>query len=165
MTDITIWYLKMDSSEDLRQKTESYGMTVQESRVKQYQVNRFLYQLVGENWQWHDKLGWTENQWRDYAEHSSLRTWMARVDGSIAGYFELKQREGNVTEIAYFGLAPPFVGRGMGGYLLTEAINQAWQWTPTEKVIVNTCSLDHPSALSNYKSRGFSVYCEEKVNQ
>ncbi len=165
MTDVTVWYLQMQSPHHLNQKTESHGLSIDESKVKQFKVNRFLYQLVGEGWQWHDKLGWTEDQWRDYAEHDNLRTWIAKVDGSIAGYFELKKQQDNVTELAYFGLAPPFVGKGMGGYLLTEAVRQAWQWETTDRVIVNTCSLDHPSALSNYQARGFSIYCEEKVKQ
>ena len=165
MTEVTIWYLQMDSLNDLQRKTESNGLVIEESRVKQYRVNRFLYQLVGEDWQWHDKLDWNADRWREYSEHDSLRTWIAKYEGSIAGYFELKKREEDVTELAYFGLAPPFVGKGMGGYLLTEAVSQAWLWAPTAKVIVNTCSLDHPSALSNYQSRGFSIYREEKVEQ
>ncbi len=165
MAEVTIWYLKMDSPDDLRKKTESQGMSVEECKVKQFCVNRFLYQLVGEDWQWLDKLDWTADHWRDYAEHDNLRTWIARSEGSIAGYFELKKLENNITELAYFGLAPPFTGKGMGGYLLTEAVNQAWRWGPAESVIVNTCSLDHPSALANYQSRGFSIYREEKVSK
>jgi hypothetical protein len=30
-------------------------------------------------------------------------------------------------------------------------------------VIVNTCTLDHPSALGNYKKRGFVVYDEKTI--
>lgn len=165
MSEVTIWYLKMDSPADLRKKTESHGLCVEEAKVKQFRVNQFLYQLVGENWQWLDKLEWTTEQWREYSEHEDLRTWMARSQGSIAGYFELKKQPDNVTELAYFGLAPAFVGKGMGGYLLTEAVNQAWLWAPTDSVIVNTCSLDHPSALSNYQSRGFTIYREETIKQ
>ena len=167
MTDTTIWYLEMNAADDLQGKSDpdlQQRMVVEECRVKQFRVNQFLYQLVGEHWQWHDKLDWTAEQWQHYAERDDLRLWMARVEGSIAGYFELKKQADNVTELAYFGLSPAFVGKGFGGYLLTEAVSQAWMWAPTDRVIVNTCSLDHPSALSNYQSRGFLIYREEHVS-
>ena len=136
--------------------------TVQEACIKQYQVNRMLYQLIGERWQWNDKAAWSSAMWKDYAESDDLRTWTAVHQGSIAGYFELELIDSNTREIAYFGLADKFIGKGYGGYLLSEAIRQAWQWGEVQRVIVNTCSLDHPSALANYKARGFSVY-EEKL--
>ena len=62
-------------------------------------------------------------------------------------------------EIAYFGLLPEFIGRGLGGVLLTSAIETAWAWTPTpSRVWVHTCNRDHPSALANYQARGFEIY-------
>ena len=45
-------------------------------------------------------------------------------DDALAGYYELRRdREGGV-EIAYFGLLPEFIGRGLGGVLLTSAIEK-----------------------------------------
>ena len=48
------------------------------------------------------------------------------VSGAPAGYFELRRDRVGGTEIAYFGLLPEFTGRGLGGYLLTVAIERAW---------------------------------------
>ena len=62
------------------------------------------------------------------------------------------------VEIAYFGLAPRFIGKGFGGYLLSHAIKSAWAWEGTRRVWVHTCTLDHPTALQNYKARGLEVY-------
>ena len=131
---------------------------MREAVIKQWKVNRFLYDLIGEDWAWFDKHSWSVERWVEYAETDQLRTWIGYYQGSIAGYFELKKIDDKTTELAYFGLAPRFVGRGFGGYFLSQAINEAWQWPDTERVIVNTCSLDHPGALSNYKSRGFRIY-------
>ena len=39
----------------------------------------------------------------------------------------------------------------------SRAFSEAWAWEAS-RVTVNTCSLDHPGALSNYRSRGFDVY-------
>jgi GNAT superfamily N-acetyltransferase len=60
------------------------------------------------------------------------------------------------VEIAYFGLLPAFVGRGLGGYLLTVATERAWELAPP-RVWLHTSTLDHPAALPNYLKRGFVI--------
>ena len=52
------------------------------------------------------------------------------------------------VEIAFFGLLPQFIGKGLGGYLLSEAIRKAWD-LDASRVWVHTCTLDHPRALGN----------------
>ena len=64
------------------------------------------------------------------------------------------------VEIAYFGLAPAFIGRALGGPLLTRALQEAWKSGPA-RVWVHTCTLDHEAALANYKARGMSIYQTE----
>jgi GNAT superfamily N-acetyltransferase len=51
------------------------------------------------------------------------------------------------------------VGKGLGGGLLSAAIENAWG-AETNRVWVHTCSLDHPNALKNYQARGFQIYRE-----
>jgi GNAT superfamily N-acetyltransferase len=157
MTDITVYYLEMTSPDQHVAATSGNAPQVMESQVSQGKVNKFLYDLVGESWQWFDKKDWSAEQWERYAGADDLRTFIGFVDGSIAGYFELSKK-GSDTEIAYFGLAPAFTGRGIGGPFLSEAIHRAWAWPNTARVILNTCTLDHPSALGNYQKRGFVVY-------
>jgi len=86
-----------------------------------------------------------------------LETWVAYVLGRIAGYFELERQAGSAVEIAYFGLLPAFVGRGIGGHLLTGAIKRAWAMGAS-RVWVHTCTLDHPNALPNYRARGLKEF-------
>jgi GNAT superfamily N-acetyltransferase len=120
-------------------------------------LNRFLYAAVGGDWYWIDRLTWTHAQWQSYLDRNDLETWVAYVRGAPAGYFELEaQAEGNV-EIAYFGLLAQFIGQGLGGALLTAAIERAWEMG-ARRVWVHTCSLDHPSALPAYQARGFRVF-------
>ena len=161
MSAITTYYLEMMSSDSLNEKTDPKGATVLECKIKQFQFNKFLYQLVGSNWNWTDKLSWSDEQWKAFAEVDTLRTWVAYVKGSPAGYFELQQQKNKHVEIAYFGLAPKFIGQGVGGYLLSQAVKAAWAWDGTTRVWVHTCTLDHPNALQNYQSRGFEIYQEE----
>jgi GNAT superfamily N-acetyltransferase len=158
MATITTTYLEMRSADAFTPVDAPDGITVVECTIKQFQFNRFLYQLVGAAWQWVDKLAWSDAQWRAFAENDNLRTWVAYVGGSPAGYYELQQQDGGNVEIAYFGLAPPFIGKGFGGYLLSHAIRSAWDWKGTRRVWVHTCTLDHPRALDNYQARGLTVY-------
>ncbi|MBU2254958.1 MAG: GNAT family N-acetyltransferase [Gammaproteobacteria bacterium] len=160
MSTIT-YYLDMQHPEQIRAKPLPADLSVLECQLKQFQLNRFLYQLVGEPWQWTDKLSWTDAQWRELIEQPNHRTWVAYHQGAIAGYYELLRDVDGVVEILYFGLAEAFFGQGFGGPLLTHALQSAWAWPGTTKVWVHTCSLDHPSALANYQARGLRIYREE----
>lgn len=162
MSEVITYYLEMHSPADLVLKKTPKKLMILECEIKQFRLNRFLYQWVGEAWQWTGKLKWSDEVWQAYAENDNLRTWVAYVKGSPAGYYELQKQAGGDVEIAYFGLAPNFIGQGIGGALLAEAIQSAWGWEGTKRVWVHTCSLDHPSALQNYKSRGMKVYKIER---
>jgi len=160
---VTTWYLEMLSASDHRVVALPADLEVKEARIKQFQVNRFLYTLVGADWHWKYKLTWTEQDWKHYAESDKLRTWVAYNEGSIAGYFELQSQAENNVELVYFGLSPNAIsnGKGFGRSLLSFAIDRAWAHDNTKRVWLHTCTLDHPHALNNYKSRGFTVYKEE----
>ena len=157
MSSVTTTYLEMRDRSQLCPKTAGDPrFRVVEVTEKSGELNRSLYILVGEAWAWQDKLAWSSEEWKAYAESENLKTFIAYVDQQIAGYFELMIHEGTV-EIAYFGLAPDFIGKGFGGALLTQAIETAWRLDPS-RIWVHTCTLDHPAALQNYLSRGMSVY-------
>lgn len=159
---VTIWYLELDWRRwQQRQSKASADFIIHECCIKQFPLNRFLYQYVGAPWQWIDKLSWSDEQWRTYAENDDLRLWIGYYQGSPAGYFELQKYAAHV-EINYFGLAQPFIGKGFGSILLDAAIDAAGQWGGG-MVRVNTCSLDHPRALDHYQARGFTLYRDKTV--
>ncbi|WP_163834528.1 GNAT family N-acetyltransferase [Spartinivicinus ruber] len=156
----TIYYLEMKSSDQLNPvAAPALDVQVKKVEIPCWQLNRFLYQVVGEPWQWYEKLSWLEKQWRNYVERDELNTTLLYVSGTPAGYFELEQQEETV-ELKYFGLLPQFIGMKLGGYLLSEAITQAWQ-IASERVWVHTCTEDHPAAMANYQARGFQLYNTE----
>ena len=160
MPQVTTYYLEMKSPGALQGIEKPPGFEILEAEIKQYRFNRFLYQFIGEDWNWTDKISLSDEEWKKYAESENLRTWVAYFKGSISGYYELeKQADGNI-EVAYIGLAPNFIGMGFGGYLLSDAVKSAWAWEGAERVWVHTCSLDHESALHNYQARGFQIYRE-----
>ncbi|OHU90223.1 MULTISPECIES: GNAT family N-acetyltransferase [Pseudoalteromonas] len=155
------YYLEMLSEQAFTPSPIPAPLTITEVELAQPQFNQFLYALVGKQWQWTDKLSFSTEQWRSHIECNHIRTWVAYVQGAIAGYYELSMQNNGHVEIAYFGLTPDFIGKGYGGALLSHAINTAWSLTTTKRLWVHTCDLDHPSALKNYQSRGFSIYKTE----
>ncbi len=159
--EVTIYYLEMHSPDELNEKCAANGLIVTEAELDEFRFNRFLYQYVGESWQWTDKLKLSDSEWQEFVEDPQLRTWVGYYKGSIAGYFELKATDAGDTEILYFGLAPNFIGKGLGGYFLSQAIKNAWSIPGTRRVWVHTCNLDHPSALANYQARGLKLYKTE----
>jgi GNAT superfamily N-acetyltransferase len=135
------------------------------------EFGRFLYATVGGDWHWRDRLPWTREQWLAHLSRPRVETWVAYLQGTPAGYFELDGSSTSDVEIAYFGLMPGFLGRGLGGYLLTAALRQAWsladRWPAADvtRVWVHTCSLDAPGALPNYRARGLTVYRTEETEE
>jgi GNAT superfamily N-acetyltransferase len=160
----TVSYLEMRSPAALKPKHfPDPRFAVREATVKQWEFNRFLYLLVGREWHWNDKRGWSEAQWKAYAESENLQTFVAYYDGSVAGYFEMRPDKIGGVEIAILGMAPRFLGRGFGAALLTHALEAAWRHEPT-RVWLHTCSFDHPAALPNYQARGMTVYKVETTS-
>lgn len=165
MSEVTITYLEMRAAGDLRAKhCDDPKFEIRESVPPQWQVNRALYLSVGEAWSWTDKKAWTDEQWREYVGTGRLRTFVATYDGATAGYYELHSPKNTDVEISYFGLLPAFIGRGLGGALLTSAIEEAWRMNAS-RIWVHTCSLDHPASLRNYEARGMKIFKTEPVDK
>jgi GNAT superfamily N-acetyltransferase len=160
---IVTTYLEMHSPDQLRPKRCTDGrFHIQEKIERDWRFNRDLYLAVGQMWSWNDRRVWSDEQWKEYGLAPELRTFAAYYEHSLAGYYELRRDDGGGVEIAYFGLLPEFIGRGLGGPLLTSAIEEAWRPSPPiTRVWVHTCNLDHPAALSNYQARGMVIYRQE----
>ena len=166
MSPLVTTYLEMRSPEQLRPKRADTRFKVHQQKEPNWVFNRDLYFRVGEQWQWIDKRLWTDEQWKEYALALGLRSFAAYYDDALAGYYELREESepdgrNAAVEIAYFGLLPEFIGRGLGGALLTSALEEAWRLSP-ERVWVHTCNRDHPQALANYQARGMIVYKVEE---
>lgn len=114
-----------------------------------------MYRAVGGPWHWQDRLPWTPEDWQSEIHRDGVEVWLLAEGTESIGYAELELL-GNVVEIKYFGLTAVGVGRGLGGWLLTRAVQRAWE-LGAERVILNTCTLDGPAALPNYLARGFRL--------
>lgn len=155
---ITVSYLVMYAPEQLRRKPlGDPRLQIRPVIPPRWQFNQSMYCRIGADWSWQEKRGWNEAQWRAYAEAPGLHTFVASWAGEPAGYFELREDPHGGIEIVYFGLLRPFIGKGLGGAMLSSALEQAWRLGP-DRVWVHTSTLDHPAALSNYQARGLRIY-------
>lgn len=165
LTDVTIKFLEMTSPGELRPKRSSLeGVTVKRVPQPLPELNRFFYQAVGANYGWFERLGWSLGEWREYVEQPELETYVLAVTGIPAGYFELLHHANGDIEIKYFGLIGSYIGRGLGGHMLTAATEAAWG-AGAKRVILDTCSLDHPHAFDHYVARGFKLYRTDVVRK
>jgi GNAT superfamily N-acetyltransferase len=130
---------------------------------------RYLYTTVGAGYRWLDRLSWTDDDIRRYLDDPAVSLWVMTIGGEIAGYYEIRcdppsaehGRENDSVEIVYFGLMPAFTGRGLGAFMLTDAVDRAWS-LGARRVWLHTCTFDHPQAIPNYIARGFRVFRVEE---
>ena len=154
---IRTWHLEMTSPDRLR-PTEATPADVElrQAAACYPELAYFLYSAVGGDWYWIDRVAWSYDDWVEYLDGPSVEVWILLHRGTPAGYAELTGVGGDEVQIASFGLIPRFIGRGLGGWFLTQVIRRAWE-CGRGRVRVNTCSLDGPAALPNYRARGFEV--------
>ena len=155
---VTVRFLEMTGPAQLVAPTRPVrGLSVREVVPVDPALIRRFYLAVGERYAWVDRRPWTLAQWREWAGGRALTTLVAEADGKDAGFAVLDGQPDGDVELDYFGLLGEFTGRGYGSAFLYEATRRAWG-LGARRVHLNTCSLDHPSALSGYLARGFTVY-------
>ena len=153
------FYLEINSINELKSKrTLLDDFTLFEAEKNNFDLNKFFYKQIGKKHQWVDRLIWQDKNWIEYVSNKNLKTFILQKNNDFVGYFELLFNK-NECEIAYFGILEEFIGNGYGGFLLSEAIRIGFK--NANRIWVHTCSLDHPNAIENYKSRGMKVFKTE----
>ncbi len=122
---------------------------------------RYLYDTVGGPWLWYERRRLDDDTLAAIIHDPKIEIYVLYVGGVPAGYSELDLRSMPDIELAYFGLIPDFIGRGLGRYFLSWTIDQAWTLHHPRRLWVHTCSLDHPRALEAYQRAGFAPYRQE----
>jgi GNAT superfamily N-acetyltransferase len=122
---------------------------------------RYLYGTVGAAWMWYERLQMSDEALARVIQDEAVAVYVLYLDGVPAGYAELDSRVPDEVELAYFGLIPEFIGRGLGQYFLDWAVDRAWASEP-RRLWVHTCNFDHPGAIAVYQKAGFSPYLQER---
>lgn len=162
---VTTYYLEMSDPAQLCPATPpAQPCTLVRAEILTPELSRYFYTAVGGAWYWMMRLPWRYADWQMLLSSPGFETWYGVDRGAPVGYFELLPHPDGSVEIDSFGLLPHFIGRGLGGQLLTAAIARAWA-KGANRVTVHTCSLDSPHALRNYQARGFRLVREESVER
>ena len=151
----TITYLEMLSREELQPAASVEGFELLPIEPGDAALNRRFYDRI---WDWTGRKEWTGLDWQVHVERETLHTLVGRMGGEEIGFAELEVQPEAQVKFHYFGLLPEFVGRGLGGAMLTASIRYAWDLPGTRRVWLHTCSEDHEAALPNYERRGFHIY-------
>jgi GNAT superfamily N-acetyltransferase len=121
---------------------------------------RTLFRRVGARWLWFSRLVMDDADLTAIIHSPSVQVFAA-VDpaGVEVGMVELDFRHDGQCEIGYFALVPELTNKGLGRWLMAETLARAWV-PGVARVALNTCTLDHPSALNFYRAQGFvAVRC------
>jgi GNAT superfamily N-acetyltransferase len=155
------YHLEMCRPEELRPAPPvSEDVTLQRLDHPNAELRRWLYEEVGHNWGWRDRAYWTDEEWDQHALRLDVEIWILWLHHEPVGFFELEEEDSGSVRITHFGIRPSFMGRGIGGHLLTLALQKAWAMG-ANRVWLHTSSFDHPHALANYQARGLQLFKTE----
>ena len=122
---------------------------------------RYLYDTVGGKYFWVDRRKLSDDKLAEIVHAPSTHLYILYTEGTPGGMAELDFRADGSANIAYFGLMPEALGKRLGYFFLYQTCMSAWA-QPISKLLVNTCTLDHPRALPLYQRLGFTPYSREE---
>jgi GNAT superfamily N-acetyltransferase len=122
----------------------------------------YLYRAVGAEYEWTDWLMRPFEDSEAFVGDPRVTLCTMLLDGWPGGFFVLDARRAGTVDLSYFGLVPRAIGRGLGHWLLGQAIGTGWSMPGTAAMTVNTNTLDHPRALGMYRKLGFRPVRRER---
>ena len=157
--EVTVTYLEQKERPVLPPAPAPYGVKTAFMRAERPPLHfyRYLYRLVGDPYYWVSRRRMNDEALAEIIHDPRVHVFVLYVDGSPGGMAEVDARDANAAELKFFGLAPDFLGKGLGRFFLTQAIDAAWALEPG-RLRLETCTLDHKAALPLYQKFGFRVF-------
>ena len=153
-------YLEMNGPPGAQGRPAPPGFSLQRMPDPAVEDFRRLYDAVGADYAWTDMHTVPPKELAAFVQSPHVEFFLLlNPAGREAGFFQLDYRllePAGIAEISFLGLLPGYRGRGIGRWLLDEAIRLAWD-QGIRRLNVNTCTLDHPAALTNYLRAGFRI--------
>jgi len=159
--EITVTYLEMRGSAFRSNRyAKPDGLDVVPVTRCPVHFYRYLFRVVGAPWLWFGQCKKTDAELLEELSHPLVDLYVPYMDGAPAGIVHVDGRAFPDVELLYFGLAPEFIGRGIGGYTLDWTIERVWE-SGASRFWLHTCTLDSPQAIPVYKRAGFEPYRRE----
>ena len=154
---VVVTYLAMEEPPQVpRAPAPDAGIAIALRRAMPVADYLRLWRAIGTPWLWWSRLEMDEAALQAVLAAPETETYVAEADGEAIGLAELDRRPAPDIELRYLGVVPSRIGTGLGGRLLTHALDAAWRCRP-ERVTLNTCTFDHPGARAFYEKHGFAV--------
>jgi ribosomal protein S18 acetylase RimI-like enzyme len=116
-----------------------------------------LYRMVGGPFGWDKRLKMPEGVLRDFLIAPTTDVYTLSLAGQLVGFCEIDRAGTPSFELCNFGVVPCVQGRGLGPYLLDQALRGAWTYQP-HRIWLHTDEEDHPAAIRTYERAGFRLY-------
>ena len=163
--DTTVTFLEMTAAPARRTMAKPPGkLSLQRAEDPPLHLYPYLYEAIGRDYTWVIRARMSDEELSAILTHPDLELYLFYINGVPAGFAELDfadlTSESHVAHLAYFGLMPEFLGKGYGRFFLGQTLDILWARSP-EKILLNTCSHDHPAALHLYQRAGFVAYARE----
>ncbi|WP_323767402.1 GNAT family N-acetyltransferase [Marinovum sp.] len=111
----------------------------------------------GADWLWFSRLRLSQDALGATLADPAVEVYAVEHAGRAEGLLELDFREPRACELAYFGLTPALIGKGVGRALMSFATHRAFK-ADIDLFHVHTCQLDSPQALGFYRRSGFTPF-------
>jgi GNAT superfamily N-acetyltransferase len=160
VASVTIYYVEMFARPQQAELAPKDGVSIIHAKRPTVAYYRFLYDAVGNNWNWRSRKKLTDDALATIIHDPRNEVHVVHVDGVPAGFVDVDRRAEGEIEISQFGLIPEFIGQGLGKWFLRWTVDKAWSYGP-KRLWLHTCTNDHPMALPNYLKAGFTIYKQE----
>lgn len=155
---VTVVFLRMLARPARPLTSLPQGVCVRQERVS-LEAYRQLYNAVGGSYLWWLRRLMPDKALAQHLSNPTVGVYFLRVEGELAGFFELDSSYWPFVNLNYFGLLPRFIGKGLGRLFIDCAVDAVFAGdSPLRGMSVNTCNADHPKALPNYLAAGFVEY-------
>ena len=123
---------------------------------------RKLYDSVGRDWHWVNRRHLTDRQLASIIHHPATQIRVLYRGAKPIGFAELNMKKFPEVEIVFIGLVSLEIGLGLGQLMVRAAIQESVALL-AKRIIIQTCTLDHPNALPMYQRSGFQAFDRKHV--
>lgn len=151
-----VTYLEMDAPPPSSAAAPPPGLSLVHVRNPSSEWYLDLFRAIGgQDWLWSSRLELDRCALAAILADAAVEIRVLRDGaGRDLGLLELDFRTPKQCKLAFFGVARAVQGQGVGRWMMQAALARAWA-VPMDRVLVNTCTLDHPAALPFYMRSGF----------